>query len=253
LERELELPSGYAPAPDLFTGRVVLVTGAGSGIGRAVAAGLGRHGATVVLLGRTVRKLEAVYDAIVEAGGPEPAIVPMNLAGATPEDHEALTEQLETGVGRLDGVFHNAAVLGPLSGLERYDLATWAEVLQVNLNAPFLLTRAGLPLLRRAPDATILFAGADVGRRGRAYWGAYGVSKAALEGLMETLAAELETNTRIRVNSLDPGPVRTALRAAAFPAEDVNRLVVPEQIVTPYLYLLGPDAREIHGERLTLG
>jgi NAD(P)-dependent dehydrogenase (short-subunit alcohol dehydrogenase family) len=246
----MKVPDDYRPAPDLLAGRVILVTGAGDGIGRAVSQAFAAHGASVVLLGRTVRKLESVYDLIKEAGGLEPAIYPMDLEGAGPDDHRQLAQRIESELGRLDGLLHNAGRLGTLTPIELYDPAEWLRVVQVNLNAPFLLTQACLPLLKRADDASLLFTSSGVGRRGRAYWGAYSASKFALEGLMQVLADELEENTRVRVNSINPGRVRTAMRAAAYPAENPAELRTPEDIVLPYLYLMGPDSRGIHGQAL---
>lgn len=240
----------YHPPKDLLADRVILVTGAGSGIGRAVSLALAEHGATVVLLGRTVPRLEKVYDEIERLGWPKAAILPLNLETASTIDYEAAAQTVEKEFGRLDGLLHNAALLGTLTPLELYNIETWGRVMQVNLNAPFLLTRACLPLLKNAPDASIVFTSADVGRRSRAYWGAYGVAAFGIEGLMQTLACELETNTRVRVNSLDPGPVRTELRSRAYPGEDPNILPPPESITGTYVYLLGPDSRAVTGQAL---
>ena len=246
----MHIPPRYSPASDLLEDRVILVTGAGDGIGRAVSRAFAAHGASVILLGRTVSKLEAVYDEIVAGGGPQPAIYPMDLLGAGPDDYEELRERVGAELGRLDGLLHNAGALGVLAPLEHYDVQTWQQVMQVNLNAAFLLTRACLDLLKRAPDASVIFTGSGVGRRGRAYWGAYSVSKFAVEGLMQVLADELAANTRVRVNSLNPGAVRTSMRAAAYPAEDQSRLAAPEDVVAAYLYLMGPDAGGCHGQAL---
>jgi NAD(P)-dependent dehydrogenase (short-subunit alcohol dehydrogenase family) len=245
-----KIPADYAAPGHLLAERVILVTGAGDGIGKAVSLACAAHGATVILLGRTVAKLESVYDAVTAAGGPQPAIYPMDLEGAVPNDHRQLAQRIESELGRLDGLLHNAGLLGSLTPLEHYDPVEWLRVIQVNLNAPFLLTQACLPLLKRAPDASVLFTSSGVGRRGRAYWGAYSASKFAIEGLMQVLADELDENSRVRVNSINPGRVRTAMRAAAYPAENPAELLPPEDIVLPYLYLLGPDSRDVHGRAL---
>jgi NAD(P)-dependent dehydrogenase (short-subunit alcohol dehydrogenase family) len=229
---------------------VILITGAGDGLGRTAAKTFAAHQATVILLGRTTHKLESVYDEIEQAGGPQPAIYPMNLEGASPKDYEELAERLQAEFGRLDGLLHNAAFLGALSPLEHYDITLWYQVLQVNLNAPFMLTQACLPLLRKAPDPVVLFTSADVGRQGRAYWGAYGVSKFALEGLMQILAAEEEG--KIRVNSLDPGAVRTQMRMRAYPGLPPAELPPPESVMPLYLYLMGPDSQGRHGQAFSL-
>ncbi len=241
---------GYRPAPDLLRDRVIVVSGAGDGIGRALAAACAGHGATVVLLGRAVAKLEALCDRIEGAGHPPAAIYPIDLAGASPQDYQQLGQILETTYGTLHGLVHNAAQLGPLSPLASYDVKAWHRVMQVNLNAPFLLTRACLGLLQRADDASVVFASDRVGRVGRAYWGAYGISKHGLEGMMQVLADELESTTSIRVNSLAPEPVRTALRARAFPGENPHRLPAPEAVVGSYLFLLGPDSKGVTGHAL---
>ena len=245
-----KIPNDYRARADLLAERVILVTGAGDGIGRAVSLACAGHGATVILLGRTVAKLESVYDDIVAAGGPKPAIYPMDLEGAVPDDHRQLAQRIDAELGRLDGLLHNAGLLGSLTPLEHYDPVEWLRVIQVNLNGPFLLTQACLPLLKRAADASLLFTSSGVGRRGRAYWGAYSVSKFAVEGMMQILADELDENSRVRVNSINPGRVRTAMRAAAYPAENPDELLMPEDIVLPYLYLLGPDSREVRGKAL---
>lgn len=238
----------YRPAPDLLRDRVVLITGAGAGIGRTMALAAAAHGATVVLLGRTIRKLERVYDAIERAGHPQPAIYPMNLEGATPKDYADLAERLNDAFGRLDGLLHNAAMFEALTPLPHFDPESWYRILQVNLNAPFLLTRALLGLLGRSPDASVLFTTDRVADEGRAYWGAYAVSKGGIQTLMRLLAEELETNSPIRVNAIDPGPVRTELRLRAYPAADTSSWPEPEALIDEYLYLLGPDSKGVTGQ-----
>ena len=244
--------SDFHPAPNLLEGRVVLVTGAGDGIGRAIALLCAAHGATSVLLGRTVEKLERVYDEIQSAGGPEPAIYPMDLSGAMPPDYEALAARVESELDRLDGLVHNAALLGDLGPIEHSSPEGWQELIQVNVNAPFLLTRSLLPLVRRTAaahgHASIIFTSSGVGRRGRAYWGGYSVSKFAIEGLNQVLADELDGASGVRVNSLNPGPVRTRMRANAFPAENPETLITPEEAARAWLWLL--DARDLHGAAL---
>ena len=240
----------FRPDPNLLADRTILVTGAGDGIGRAIACACAAHAATVVLLGRTVEKLERVYDTIGAGGGPEPAIYPMDLSGAMPPDYEALAARIEGVFGRIDGLVHNAALLGTLGPIEHYSPEAWQELMQVNVNAPFLLTRALVPLLRRTASehghASVIFTSSGVGRRGRAFWGGYSVSKFAIEGLNQVLADELEGG--VRVNSLNPGPVRTRMRAKAFPAEDPGTLITPEEAARAWLWLL--DARDPHGQSL---
>jgi NAD(P)-dependent dehydrogenase (short-subunit alcohol dehydrogenase family) len=240
----------YAPEPGSHAGRIVLVTGAGDGIGQALSCALARQGAIVGLPGRTQRKLARTYDRIVAAGGPQPALLPFNLESAAAPEYESLHDALAAEFGRLDGLAHLAGILGDLSPIEQYDVPTWCRVLHVNLTAAFLLTRTLLPLLRRSDDASILFTSSSVGRKGRAYWGAYAASKFGVEGLAQVLAHEMAGTTRIRVNTLNPGPTRTALRRQAYPAEDADRLPGPDAVLSPYLFLLGPAARGVSGESI---
>lgn len=241
------IPANYQPATDLLRDRVILITGAGDGIGAAAARTFATHGATVVLLGKTIPKLEAVYDAIVSAGHPQPAIYPMDLEGATYDDYEDLAITLDQEFGRLDGLLHNAAILGARMMIEQYDLKLWARVMHINLSAPFLLSRACLPILRKSADASVAFTSTSIAQEGRAYWGAYGVSKAGADNLMQIMADELEANTAIRVNSIDPGVVATRIRRLAFPAEDAATLPTADSIMPAYLYLFGPDSKNETG------
>ncbi len=245
----MRIPDDWQPPADYLRQRVILITGAGSGIGAAVAVACARHGATVILLDKMVRNLEQVYDAIETSGGPQAAIYPMNLEGAAEKDYLDLAATLETEFGRLDGLLHNAALLGALTPIANFESELWYKVLQVNLNAPFLLTRACLPLLTKSADASVLFNSDRAGRAGKAYWGAYAASKAATENLMQVLADELESNTAVRVNSIDPGPVATPMRALAYPAEDPASLAAPQDVVLPFVYLLGPESKGISGEQ----
>jgi NAD(P)-dependent dehydrogenase (short-subunit alcohol dehydrogenase family) len=243
-------PRSAAVSPDELQGRVILVTGASQGIGRAVALSCAQHGATVLLLGRNGRNLSEVHAAISSRHGADrAAIVEFDLENALAGDYDALFAAIDERYQRLDGLLHNAGMLGQLAPIEHYDVPTWCRVLQVNLTAAFVLTQILLPLLKRSADASIVFTASSVGRAGRAYWGAYAVSKFALEGLNEVLSEELSGFTRIRVNSLDPGPTRTTLRRQAYPAEDAGLLATPESITRPYIALLGPASRGVSGGR----
>lgn len=240
----------YHPNKDLLKERVILVTGAGDGIGRAAAKAYAAHGATVILLGRTLKKLEAVYDEIEAQGGPQPLIHPLDLEQATPEDYDRLAEAVDTELGRLDGLLHNAGLLGKRTPIADYDINTWCQVMHVNVTAPLMLTQALLPLLEKSQDASIIFTSSGVGRKGRAFWGAYAVSKFATEGFMETLADELDGVSNIRVNCINPGATRTRMRAQAYPAEDIKSNPLPEEIMPIYLYLMGSDSKAISGQSL---
>jgi len=241
-------PREYRPPAGSHADRVVLVTGAGDGIGRAVALALAAQGATVALLGKTQRKLETVYDQIVAAGHPTPALLPFNLETATANEYDTLHGALASEFGRLDGLAHIAGILGSRSPLEHFDVPTWCRVLHVNLTAAFILTQAALPLLKQSVDASVVFTSSGVGRRGKAYWGAYAASKFGIEGLMQVLAAEMDGTTNVRSNSVNPGPVRTFMRLQAYPAEDRNALPEASAVVAPYLFLLGPESRGINGQ-----
>ena len=238
----------YQAPADLLKDRIILVTGAGDGIGRAAALSFARHGATVILLGRTIAKLEKVYDAIEAAGGPQPAIFPLNFEGATLKDYHDMAETLDREFGRLDGILHNAGLLGRITPFEQYNPELWEQVMQVNFNGPVWMTQALLPLLKASEDASLVFTSSSVGRRGRAYWGAYAVSKFATEGFMEVLADEVEHLGNVRVNSLNPGATRTQMRKQAYPGELPETLRTPEEIMPTYLWLMGPESRGHNGE-----
>jgi len=240
-----------APDAAALRDRVIVVTGAGGAIGAALARACAAHGARVVLCGRSVRKLEAVYDSIVAAGGPRPAIAPLDFEQADATHYDALATAVGTEFGRIDGLAHVAALLGDRSPIQHYDVPTWLKVMHVNVNAPFILTRTLLPLLERSADASIVFTTSGVSVRGSAYWGAYAASKFAVEGLMQVLADELDTDRRIRVNSVNPGKVRSSMRAQAFPGEDAGLLPAPEAVLSPFLYLLGADSRDVTGRRFS--
>jgi len=231
-------------------GRVILITGASSGIGRAAALACAEQGATVILVGRDIKKLESVYDAIEAAKAPQPAIFELNLKTANEQHYSALAKVISEEFGQLDGLLHNAAELGQLCPLEQISPAVWQEVIQVNLSGPFLLTRALLPLLRKSSSGRILFTSSSVGRKGRAFWGVYAVSKAGIENLTQTLADELE-GSAVKVNSLNPGATRTAMRAAAYPAEDPTTVKSAETIAPVYTYLLSEEC-PWHGQQLSL-
>lgn len=239
----------YTAAPGLLNNRIILISGAGRGIGAAAAKACAALGATVLLLGKTEKNLNQVYDEILTAGHPEPVIIPLDLQTATTAQYEELGAMIESEFGRLDGLLNNASILGPRMPMQQIDATKFAEVMQVNVQATFELTRAMLPLLALSEDASIIFTSSGVGRTGRAYWGPYAVSKFATEGLMQVLADELE-DTSIRANSVNPGATRTSMRTAAYPGEHPESNPLPEAIMPVYLYLLGPDSKAVNGQAL---
>ncbi|WP_132971886.1 YciK family oxidoreductase [Thiogranum longum] len=248
----MNIPDNWLPQDGLLDKRIILITGAAAGIGAATARRCAAAGATVILLDKIVRGLEQVYDEIESAGGAQPAIYPMNLEGASEKDYTELAETIEREFGRLDGLVHNAAMLGALVPVAHFESELWYRIMQINLNAPFLLTRACLELLMKSDDASVVFNSDAVGRHGKAYWGAYGVSKAGLENLMQVLADEMETNTSVRFNSFDPGPVATGLRAIAYPGEAPGKVPGPDEVIEPLLYLLSSDSEKVTGQQFSL-
>lgn len=249
----LQIPApltAYEPPPDLLRDRNILITGAADGIGRAVALACAQHGALVLALDRKRRKLEILYDDIVAVGGREPILIPHNLEQNDPVAYENLAAGIHHDAGRLDGLAHIAGVFPGFSALHRLALEEWASIMQVNLYAPYLLTRACLPLLHEAPRASVIFTSAAAGRRGNAYWGAYAIAYGGIERLSNVWADELEANTSIRVNTLDPGPVRTDMRTRNYPGEARDEVPPPEHIVPAYLFLLGADSATLSGHAL---
>ena len=240
----------YTYPANLLEGRIILITGASDGIGRALAIHAAAHGAQVILHGRNAAKLESVYDAIETLGSaPRPSIAVLDFATAGSEAYTSLADSLVEEFGRLDGLVNNASILGERYSIEQYDAAMWQQVMHVNVTAAFAITQVCLPLLHQSQDASIIFTSSGVGRVGKPFWGAYAVSKFATEGLSQVLASEQEHGP-IRVNCINPGPVRTAMRRAAYPAEDRDALKTAEQILPTYMYLLGPDSRGVTGQSL---
>lgn len=240
----------YQAPQDLLSDKTILVTGASDGIGKTLSLTLAEHGATVIMLGRSQEKLEAVYDELERRHPGRAVIHPLDFATADSEDYRVLATSVMEQFPCLDGLVHNAGVLGARTPIEFYPEKDWQEVMQVNVNAVFYLTRSLLPTLTQAADARLLLTSSSVGRRGRAYWGAYAVSKFATEGLMQTLAEELEATSKVRVNSINPGGTRTAMRARAYPAEEPQTQPTPEALMPVYLFLFSPEAQPIHGRAI---
>jgi NAD(P)-dependent dehydrogenase (short-subunit alcohol dehydrogenase family) len=239
----------YQPAPNALQDRVILITGATDGIGKALAIAAANLGTQVIAHGRTQRKLEAVANLVTDPATKPMALLPLDFEKAGPAEYEAMVEAIEQNFGRLDGLVHNAAMLGERAPIEHHDVQKWLRTMHVNTNAPFILTRYCLPLLKKSADASIIFSSCDVATEARAHWGPYLVSKWANEGMMRMLADELG-NTRVRVNSVNPGSTNTKIRMQAFPAEDRELLAKPAEVVNPYLYLLGNDSKGVTGQQL---
>jgi NAD(P)-dependent dehydrogenase (short-subunit alcohol dehydrogenase family) len=242
------IPKQFTPDAHLLAGRVILITGASSGLGAALAIECARAGASVILSGRNGGKLERVYDEIETMGAPQPAIAMLDLAAATAVEYDNLSKTIGAEFGKLDGVVHAAALLGDRTPLEQYDVPTWCKVLHVNLTAPFILTQVLLPNLRKSADASVIFVSSGVVKNQRPFWGAYAVAKSGLESVRSMLSQELEGEPNIRVNSVNPGRMRTAMRAAAYPAEDPSTVPTPASVSGIFLYLLSAQSRGIDGQ-----
>ena len=238
----------YSPNKNLLANRTILVTGASDGIGRVAAKTYAQRGANVLLLGRDRAKLERVNDEITATTDTSPLIIPLDLTKLHTQSCDELLPPLQDAIERLDGILHNASLLGPKVPIAHYPSREWDLVMHVNVSAAYLLTKALTPALERSSDASVVFTSSGVGRKGRAFWGAYAVSKFATEGLMEVLADEF-SETNVRVNSLNPGGTRTSMRAKAYPAEDPNTLPTPEAHMNLYLYLMGPDSTGVNGQK----
>jgi NAD(P)-dependent dehydrogenase (short-subunit alcohol dehydrogenase family) len=242
------IPKQFTAESDLLAGRAILITGAGSGLGRALALQCARAGASVILSGRNSAKLERVYDEIAALGAATPAIAVLDLALATAVEYDALAQVIGVEFGKLDGLVHCAGLLGDRTPLEQYDVPTWCKVLHVNLTAPFILTQVLLPQLRKSTDASVIFVSSGVVKQSRPFWGAYAVAKTGLESVRSMFAEELEGEPNIRINSVNPGRMRTAMRASAYPAENPNTVPTPESISGTFLYLLSVRGRGIDGQ-----
>jgi NAD(P)-dependent dehydrogenase (short-subunit alcohol dehydrogenase family) len=239
----------FKTSPNELNNKVILVTGAGAGIGRQAAITFAQLGAEVILLGKTTKKLEAVYDEIVNAGYKEPSIIPLDMKGATVKNYQDMASTILSEYGKLDGLLNNASTLGALSPLEHVDEGTFDDVMKVNFKATFYLTQALIPVLKKSPSASVVFTSSSVGKKGRAFWGAYGFSKFATEGLMQTMADEFE-NTSIRTNCINPGATKTSMRSKAYPSEDVSKLATPEQLMPSYVYLMANESKGVNGHSL---
>lgn len=242
----------FVPVDNCLAGKVILVTGAGAGIGRVAALTYARYGATVLLLGRTTSKLEAVYDEIEQAGGKQPAILPMDLGKASHNEMQQLEALISKEFGQLDGVLHNAGILGELTPLEMSDIDSFNKVMQVNFTATFMLTQVLLPLLKDARHGSVVFTSSSVGNHPRAFWGAYALSKQGVEGMSAIFTQETQNTTALRFNCINPGGTRTNMRAHAFPGEDPMTLKTPEDIMAGYVCLMSDDSIGVRGQVIAL-
>ncbi|WP_201539438.1 YciK family oxidoreductase [Psychrobacter sp. 1044] len=242
----------FVPSDNCLDGKTILVTGAGDGIGRVAALTYARYGATVLLLGRTSSKLEYVYDEIESLGGKQPAMLPMNLEGATYAEMQQLEGLINKEVGQLDGILHNAGMLGQLTPLEMYDVDTFAQVMKVNFTSTFMLTQALLPLLKDAENGSIVFTSSTVGTHPRAFWGAYALSKQAVEGMSDIFTQETQNTTNLRFNCVNPGGTRTNMRAHAYPGENPMSLKTPEDIMAGYVCLMSDASIGVRGQVVEL-
>ena len=247
----MNISSQYVINKNELKDKVILVTGANRGFGFAITRDLAKAGATVIMLGRDLGSLEIAYDSIVKQGLTEPILYPLDLEGASPEQYQELQEQIEKKFNHLDGLIHNASILGTMMPIEQYDIKLWYSTLQINLNAPFMLTQFLIPLLKKTKDARVLFISAQQGRKAQAYWGSYGVSKFAIEALAKTLAEELE-KTNIKVNTIDPGKMQTELRRTAYPAENLKNNPTAEDKSPAIVSLMSENGKNLRGLQLQL-
>ena len=228
--------------------KIILITGASSGIGKTAAIRYASHGATVILLGKTSSKLEKVYDEIKKLGCPTPSISLMDLLLADANDYHQLIDNLLTEFNQLDGLLLNAAILGDRSPIEQYNVQKWVETIHINLTSQFILVKTLLPALEKSDNASVVFTSSGVGKIGKAFWGAYSVSKFGVEGLCQILAEEFNNDNSIRFNCINPGAVRTKIRKEAYPLENPENLPTPEEVMEKYLWLMSEASKNISGK-----
>lgn len=239
----------YQIKDNSLNNKTILITGAGDGIGKQAALTYAKLGATIILLGKTVKKLEEVYDEIVTLGAPEPAIIPLDMKGATKQNYIDMAATIDAQFGKLDGVLMNASMLGELTPFTQIHEQIWDEVIKVNLTAQFLMTQALIPVLLKAEHPSLVFTSSGVGRKGRAFWGPYSVSKFGTEGMMQLIADEYD-GTILRCNAINPGATQTKMRASAYPAEDKSQLASAADIMPLYVYLMSDDSKAVSGESI---
>ena len=244
------MPFNYVPAKNLLDEKIVLITGSTGGIGTALSMKCAELGATVIICGRSIAKLEKLYQSIYELGLSEPLIYPADFLGTKKDDFQILTKKIEKEFGKLDGLVLNASLLGNLSSLDNYSENMLDEVMQVNFKSQFLMTQCLIPVLKKSESASVIYSSSSVGRKAKAFWGAYAISKFTTEALVQIWASEHENISKIRFNAVNPGATRTKMRAQAYPAENPRNLPTPEKVILPYIYLLSADSHCISGQSL---
>jgi len=246
----MTLPKDYQVPENSLKDKSILISGGGSGIGKTAALSFAQHGADLVLLGKNAEHLESTYHEFLDRNLKPPLLHVIDLEKANEEDFIEINNLVTEELGQLDGLLNNAGILGDKTPLENYKIEVWKKVFDVNVHSSFLLTRSLLPALRASKNSSIIFTSSGVGKKGRAYWGAYSLTKFATESMMQIFSEELENTSNIRVNSIDPGSVRTKMRAAAYPAEDPLSLAGAEEIMNAYLYLMSNESLEINGQSI---
>ena len=235
---------------NILKDKTIVISGAGSGIGRQAAKSFSEHGANLILLSKNIKKLETLYDEIIDENKNDVIIQPINFEIAEENDFEKIISAIKDKYPSIDGLLNNAGVLGEKKPLEQYNYATWKNVIKVNVDASFLLTKSLLPLLKKSNGSSIIFTSSGVGRKGRAYWGAYSISKFATEAMMQIFSEELQNTSSVRVNCINPGAVRTNMRESAYPAENPETNPSADKIMKPYLYLMSDVSKEINGQSI---
>ena len=234
----------------ILKNKTIVISGAGSGIGRQAAKSFSEHGANLILLSKNIKKLETLYDEIIDEKKNDVIIQPLNFEIAEENDFEEIISAIKDKYPSIDGLLNNAGILGEKKPLEQYNYATWKNVIKVNVDASFLLTKSLLPLLKKSNSSSIIFTSSGVGRKGRAYWGAYSISKFATEAMMQIFSEELQNTSSVRVNCINPGAVRTNMRESAYPAENPETNPSADKIMKPYLYLMSDVSKEINGQSI---
>ena len=230
--------------------KIILITGAGDGMGKAAAIEYASQGASVILLGRDIKNLEKTHEIIISKNAPSPMISLMDLSKADGNDYQELADNLINKYGRLDGLLLNAAILGDRSPISQYDVSTWVNTIHVNLTSQFILTKSLLPSLEKSKSASVIFTTSGVGKIGKAFWGAYSVSKFGVEGLCQILTDEYQKDKTIRFNCINPGAIQTKMRKSAYPLEDPKKLLTPEDILDKYVWLMSDSSKEVDGQSI---